>query len=308
MRLASPPWLMSIPFLLFMLFALGSCAILQTTPAPEPVGNSHLTLTESARTINSRLTQAAEELTPAPEGLNLPTATPSPSRTPLPDPSPGASLPAPSLTLVPGETTGPTPTGASTSQATPTMEFVYQDNFEVTQGWYTFDGERFRMEYKDGTYHIFNNMLNAAVNSVRTQNYEDVHIEVDASRALGPPNAYFGLVCRFQDDSNYYALVLGSDGFYGIARLRGGEISFISRPPSPSEAIEAGFSVNRVGATCKGDTLTLYSNGVKLTEVQDSSFTSGYIGLVVGTTSVAGVEVKFDNFRVFRSPTNGGAE
>jgi hypothetical protein len=220
------------------------------------------------------------------------TQTPQPESGPRVTPTPVVMVEQPTPVQQPTETPLPAPTV--------TREIVYQDDFQATKGWYTFEGERYQMKYNQGAYQIVNNVLNAAVTSVRTQNHADVHLEVDAARLSGPPNAYYGLVCRYQDDSNYYALVIGSDGFYGIIRMMGGQTQFISPPPSPASALQGGFAVNRIGATCSGHNLTLYVNGAKLFDIKDTTFSSGYIGLMVGTTSVPGIEVRFDNFSVSR--------
>ncbi len=47
---------------------------------------------------------------------------------------------------------------------------------------------------------------------------------------------------------------------------------------------------------CEGNTLRLYANGHLLSEVTDSTFSNGYVGL--GVTSLAGSysEAAFDNF------------
>jgi hypothetical protein len=272
--------------LLAGLFMLASACKPQAAPPEIQPVSRHTDLPASAESQISPSTGISLEPTDA--------ATPSLQPTPTAEPTP-----APTETEL-AVIHSPTPTETPEPSPTPTPEVVFQDTFSVSYGWYIFEGERYRMSYRDNGYYIFNNMLQAAVNSVRTQNYDDVHLEVDASRVSGPPNGYYGLVCRFQDDSNYYALVIGSDGYYGIARLLGGRIEFISRPPSPNEAVKGLFNVNRVGASCIGNKLTLYANGVKLTEATDDTFTSGFIGLVVGTTSVEGIEVRFDNFSVSR--------
>jgi hypothetical protein len=263
----------------------------ELTPIPEEPR------TAGTDTIAVGLTQAVPSHTSQPED-NLPSPTitleetvleptdvpiVSSQETPLPTPT-VTSLPSPSATPIP--------------QPTPTMEILFQDNFDATQGWYTYESDRFRMEYLSGKYHIFNNILNAAVNSVRTQNYDDIYLEVEAGKVAGPPNGYFGLVCRFQDDNNYYSLVIGSEGSYGIIRMMGGTVQFISQPARPTEAIRGGSAVNRIGGSCIGDRLTLYVNGVKVVEATDEIYSSGFIGLVVGTTSVPGLEVSFDNFKV----------
>jgi hypothetical protein len=278
-----------------ILMAGTGCNILWNSPEWTPVPEA--SLTAAIETVVAELTQAAPARTNQAEENQL-----SPTRTPqgiTPEPTnipitTGATAPAPT----PTNTAVPTPTLSLVPQATPTMEIIFQDNFHATQGWYTYESDRYRMEYVSGKYHIHNNLLTAAVNSVRKQIHDDIYLEVEAARVSGPPNGYFGLVCRFQDDNNYYAMVIGSDGSYGIIRMMGGSSQFISPPPRPTEVIRGGFSVNRIGGSCINDRITLYVNGVKVVEVVDDMYTSGFIGLVVGTTSVPGLEVSFDNFIV----------
>jgi hypothetical protein len=291
------PSRISVCFLVFLLgtVLLSSCrqtdgGSLPTLLSPTP------RITDLIATLS-----APEDFTPTPFELPVETAVPttiSISQEDTPEP-PVSPVQEPTAQPVESPTV-PTPLETPEPRPTPTMEISFQDNFDMAMGWYTFESDRYRMEFKGGGYHIYNNMLNTAVNSIRTKNFSDVYLEVDAVRVSGAPNAYYGLVCRFQDDGHYYALVLGSDGFYGIARSSGSSPEFITRPPSPNDAIKGGFNVNRIGASCYGDKLALYANGVKLVEVTDKSFTSGFIGLVVGTTSVEGVEVNFDNFTVYK--------
>jgi hypothetical protein len=274
----------------YLFLALGltavftACTVISPDVPTATVHNAGAAYTSVVSTLVAEITQTAEDPDQTPI---TPTHTPSPpANTPSPDPITATA------TLI------PSPSNTPTDAPTPTREVIYQDDFQSPRGWYTFEGERYRFEYKEGTYRITNNLLQASVNSVRLHNYFDVFIEVDATRISGPPNGYFGLVCRFQDDSNYYALVVGPNGFYGIALLKGGRLNFISAPPTPSRAVKLGDETNRIGASCIGDTFTLYANGEIITEVKDQSFSSGYIGLMVGTTSVGGLQVAFDNFAV----------
>lgn len=63
--------------------------------------------------------------------------------------------------------------------------------------------------------------------SVAGLNFEDVIIEVDATTLGGPDDNDFGIICRYQDKDNFYMLVVSSDGYYGIAKMRGGQYSMI---------------------------------------------------------------------------------
>jgi hypothetical protein len=272
-----------------VLLWLAGCQ-LQATPSPEttaavPAETDVIESPHPTQTMGFTEAPASPTLMPS-ETPGEPTD--APITLPPPEPTPAETEPTP--------TTSPTSTPSPEPRLTPTREILFQDNFQATQGWYTYESDRYRMEYSSGKYHIYNNILSAAITSYRTQNYADIYLEVEAARVSGPPNGYFGLICRLQDDNNYYALVIGSDGSYGIVRMTGGSVQFISPPPRPLEVIRGGFMLNRIGASCVGDKLTLFVNGEKVVEVSDSSYSSGFIGLVVGTTSVPGLEVSFDNF------------
>jgi hypothetical protein len=68
----------------------------------------------------------------------------------------------------------------------------------------------------------------------------------------------------------------------------------------PSKAIRLGTALNRLRADCVADRLTLYVNGEKLVEVQDTEFASGDVGLIAGTYQSAGTDIRFDNFIVYQ--------
>jgi hypothetical protein len=288
---------------LFALLTVVGCSVISRSPQSPPVETA--ALSAAVETVVFELSPPTPTPTNVPKEEYTPEGSPTHTGTPAEAPihPTGAPIINAPASPTPGEADAPTPTPTPSPEPkpTPTMEVIFQDNFDATRGWYTYESDRFRMEYLSGKYHIYNNFLNAAVNSVRTQNHADIYLEVEAARVSGPPNGYFGLVCRFQDDNNYYALVIGSDGSYGIIRMTGGSVQFISPPPRPTEIIRGGFSVNRIGGSCVGDKLTLYVNGVKMVEATDDVYSSGFIGLVVGTTSVPGLEVSFDNY-VVRKP------
>lgn len=63
-------------------------------------------------------------------------------------------------------------------------------------------------------------------------------------------------------------------------------------------AIHPGDTTNLMPVDCTGKQLTLYANGNKLVEVQDSEFSSGDIGLVANTYDAPGTDILFDNLVV----------
>jgi hypothetical protein len=130
----------------------------------------------------------------------------------------------------------------------------------------------------------------------------DISIQVDATKAGGPDHNSFGIICRAQDNSNYYYLFITSDGYADIIKRENGEDTLLSVDmQTPSAAIRQGAATNRISADCVGNTLTLSVNGQEIASGTDSSFSSGGTGLLAGTYETPGVDILFDNFTVFKA-------
>jgi LysM repeat protein len=212
--------------------------------------------------------------------LAVPAVTPAP--TPVP-PTPVAPTPTPPPAAIPD-----------------TGEIIFQDDFSVTGIWFTADEPNFRIGYAEGGYRIMNNFANSYVSSIRTLTHADIFVETEATRVGGPETGYYGVVCRWQDINNFYAMVIGSDGFHGIVRLVNGQVNFLSEGRTTDGPINLGSATNRIGGSCIGNTLTLFVNGEQLLQTLDNTFGSGSVGLMVGTRTAAGTHVHFDNFALRR--------
>jgi len=150
--------------------------------------------------------------------------------------------------------------------------------------------------YQEGLVFTINSQ-NTDYVSVLNSTYSDVRIETVARNLNGLLDNGFGVVCRYLDDSNYYAFLVSSDGYYGILRvlyggyavLNGGELQY-------SSVIAPGEATNHIRADCIGNQLTLYVNDVMLARVQDDVFSEGQIGLTASSFRETGVAVLFENF------------
>lgn len=271
-----------------LLFALSMAGCNLPGATPLPATDAILIYTQAAQTVSAQLTALA---TPTPA---VPAA-----ETALPSAPPAQQLSTPTVEHSP--TTSPSPTVELTLAPPPTSaaELVYQDDFSKDTSWYTEENNRFSLELVDEGYKISINILNAPIWSIREQSFDDVIIEVDTTRLSGAKSGYSGLVCRHQDGENYYALVISSDGTYGIAKMEDGEFEFIQEGSDLSGAIKSG-AANRVRAECIGENLSLYANGQLLLQVQDDDFTSGAVGLLAGTRMEGAIEAFFDNFAIYQ--------
>ena len=178
-----------------------------------------------------------------------------------------------------------------------------EDDFSVTpNGWGTqgMSGGEINFEYEGLTIDV--DIPNTMLWTVNGDQYEDAQVEVDAVLLEGPSNDNFGVICRFVDNSNFYAFVISHDGYYGIFKIVDGAIELGTEESmlNYSDAIRKGGVVNHITAVCAGDILSLTVNDTLLSQVQDSSFSEGQVGLIVSAYSDPGVKVLFDNLKIYQ--------
>jgi hypothetical protein len=180
-------------------------------------------------------------------------------------------------------------------------EVQFQDDFsDPSSGWARrFDENIGRLDYENQGYQISINQSNTILWSGPGLEFTDVQIEVDGTKIDGPEHDDFGVVCRARDEHNFYFLIISSDGYYGIGKVRDGIQQLIGmNDMPPSEDIIQGQYTNHLRADCIGEYLSLYVNGIHLVTVQDSELTSGDVGLIAGSFDDPGISVRFNKFSV----------
>lgn len=179
---------------------------------------------------------------------------------------------------------------------------IYQDDFSNTNsGWPIDSFAEGSTGYDNGQYRITVLETDYAIwSSSGAGDFADISVEADAVMIGGPEENEFGLLCRFVDNENFYVATIASDGYYFIwRRLNGGDWELVGMESGQtSTAIYTGAQTNRIRLDCVGSSLTLYANGTQLIQVQDSSLTSGDVGVYAGSFDVGGVDVVFDNFLI----------
>ena len=166
------------------------------------------------------------------------------------------------------------------------------DRYSETTGSAGVTGGEFQLQVLEPNY-----MHWALVN----QSFCDAVIEFQARKAAGPDDNLYGAICRYQDDLNFYYLVISSDGYYGIGSMVQGSRSLIgSQEMLPSPSIQGGTGINHIKVVCAGSTLSLEVNGELLASVEDANLVTGQVGLLAGAFSTTGVDIRFDNLLVTR--------
>ncbi|MFQ5408802.1 MAG: hypothetical protein ACE5FI_10345 [Anaerolineales bacterium] len=179
---------------------------------------------------------------------------------------------------------------------------LFQDDFSAADsGWPVQQDVEAATGYVDGEYEIAVQVPQLTVWSIFDASYDDVIVKVAARTAAGPEDNAFGVICRYQDDENFYFMLVSADGFYGIGAVVARETHFIQGAADVmdySGDIPIGLVQNTITAACIGSELTLTINGVDLATASAPEFTSGKIGLIAKSFLEPGVEIRFDDLAV----------
>jgi hypothetical protein len=100
----------------------------------------------------------------------------------------------------------------------------------------------------------------------------------------------YGMLFRAPNTSEGYLISLSCDGSYRLTAWDNEEQTYTSLQPwTESEYIHSGpGAVNRLGIETSGMTLSVYTNGHKIFEVEDSTFAAGRFGIMVAAEVTPG--------------------
>jgi hypothetical protein len=185
----------------------------------------------------------------------------------------------------------------------PTSNILFADDFSTPDsGWARLSETDKSADYVNGGYRMWLNIAQYDIWSYTGKTFTDpVSIEVDATKTAGPDDNDFGVICNFQDSDNFYFGLISSDGYALIGKKQGGTTTPLSSDQmSPVDGIQPGSAPNHIKFVCDNGTLSLFANGNPVATTTDTTFTSGDVGLRIGTYAEAGLEVVFDNFVVLR--------
>jgi hypothetical protein len=174
---------------------------------------------------------------------------------------------------------------------------IYQDDFsDVTTGWPVQSDASGSVGYSNGQYFIevdeptFYNWVNGG------ENLADMVITVNTEVIQTTGNGEYGLICRYQDNDNFYLLTITEDSKYAIIlREKGNWVNLVDysgfdRQSDPKNS--------KIEASCIGNTLTLSVNGEILEKVNDNTVKNGDYGLIIGTDVKSGLRIAFDDLVV----------
>lgn len=179
-------------------------------------------------------------------------------------------------------------------------DVLFQDDFSrSSSGWDRYQDPTYQADYSEGRYRITVAVPETDAWANPRLHFEDVRVEVEATKLGGPNDNVFGVLCRYQDPRNFYFFLLSSDGYVGVGAYKDGRRKLLSDSSLlPSLAVTQGAATNLVRADCIGYKLDLYVNGYLVSQAQAAEWMEGDVGLMAGTYEEPGADIGFDNFTV----------
>ena len=174
---------------------------------------------------------------------------------------------------------------------------LFADDFsDINSGWPAIENDQTKYSYQADGYHILVNQTNSAPWAKTNRQDDNTSIYVDAA-PVSASNGFYGLLCRIQDNGNFYYFIVQNNGTFAIGKIKD-EVLQPLIEWTANNAIRQGNQTNRLRADCDGSALRFYVNDVFLGEASDSDFTSGYSGLIVNALDAQSFEVVFNNFQI----------
>lgn len=184
------------------------------------------------------------------------------------------------------------------------LGFLFADGFDGDQdcGWVEYNRGGAVASIEDGVMKISTSSPGEIWWTNPVRSYDDVIIAVDATQVGGPSDNAYGVICRYQDEENFYLFLISGDGYYAIGKYQSDEdrVVYLTEDGQyiSSEHINQGQAKNHIEASCIGNELSLTVNGIPMITVMDSQFPSGDIGLAASALQQGTVEIAFDDLKV----------
>ena len=204
-------------------------------------------------------------------------------------------------------TAPPTQAVLPADTAAPTVEVAlrslpFSDDFsDPASGFGVEQDEDGRVGYVDGTLQI--DILTPGIewfSPYRGLMEQDLTIEVEARLIEGPAGSEMGIVCRWQDDDNYVAGALRSDGMVSVWRKSAGvDMRWLDWTAIPQSVEDAG-AARALRLTCAGPDVRFAVDGVEVAAASDPLPTAGSLALMAGLLETGNLTIAFDQLEVSR--------
>lgn len=181
-------------------------------------------------------------------------------------------------------------------------EIYFTTEFDEPENWYTLtvpDSDDYEATTDESKLRLLINPKEVTLYSFYELDLTnpDVKVETLAQKVEGPNANNISVVCR-ASDLGFYEFSMTSGGYWRIYlyEVEGDSNSYTLLASGATTATKLMNQPNKLAATCVGDQLTFYINGVRVGTTSDSTFTGGgEVGVSVWGEAT-GLMVEFDYF------------
>ncbi len=234
--------------------------------------------------------------------------------------------PDPSIPTDEGPTDTPTLTATSTSTATttptPTITLAptlspedpvlslgvpsVKDSFDNGSIIYQYDESQSSFQVEDDQFVLIAKKANSYETwSLSWEELSNFYLEITGTFGSDCGGKdHYGMIFRAPDTSEGYLVSISCDGSYRLSTWESEEEEYTTiKKWTSSEIINSGpGELNRLGVKVKGDQITGFINGRQVFELNDNTFSSGRIGVLVAATNTAGFTVYLDQVVYWKLP------
>lgn len=179
-------------------------------------------------------------------------------------------------------------------------DILIEDDFsDDTTGWEIVNNVYELKGYSSEGYLIsINNKGGRSVSTTGLQ-FEDVNIQVETHKLTGSNDSYLGIVCRYQDNENYYRFFVTPDGYTGIVKVVNGLSSTLpGGKMSYNHDVLQDDGENLLQVSCLGSQLKLMVNNKLAVSADDDQLKKGDVGIFAETGQDGSGSYIFTNFIV----------
>ena len=179
-------------------------------------------------------------------------------------------------------------------------DILIEDDFsDDTTGWEIVNNVYELKGYSSEGYLIsINNKGGRSVSTTGLQ-FEDVNIQVETHKLTGSNDSYLGIVCRYQDNENYYRFFVTPYGYTGIVKVVNGLSSTLpGGKMSYNHDVLQDDGENLLQVSCLGSQLKLMVNNKLAVSADDDQLKKGDVGIFAETGQDGSGSYIFTNFIV----------
>ena len=180
---------------------------------------------------------------------------------------------------------------------------IFEDDFSNFQsGWFTGVDSFGESKYVDGEYMLSITSSNDSIVARSNKSIgplSDFALDVDIRLQSGPPDTWYGVGFRQQNEENSYDFFIrnkqGEDkaSFALFKQVNGNWIAL--NDWTPSGDLNRGTTANHIRISCRGERMEVFANNSRLCSITDPTYTSGEIVLEARKDAGNSAKVYYDN-------------